>query len=287
MKVLVTGDKGIIGKSVCDCLHESGDEPVGFDIVDGNDVLNQDSVIEAAAECDSIVHLAAVDDLISDEVPSEFQPYSQGSPEHVMAVTVLGTSHILEAAKLAGYKRVVFMSSVDALGIFMGQRAPDYLPIDNNHPTYPNTPYSLAKRMAERMCEEFTKRNNISTICLRPPGVWTEEIFDFIRKRWKEDPLNDRKPFWEYGAFIALSDVAEAVRCALYTPFSGHIILNISSDEVALASQTSYEAAREIHPSVRWQGGKEYEINPYRTLLENSVAKSVLNWEPQIKFRLK
>ncbi|MFC1573125.1 NAD-dependent epimerase/dehydratase family protein [Candidatus Eisenbacteria bacterium] len=286
MKVLVTGDRGVIGKAVCDCLRVSGDEPVGFDIVNGHDVLNQDSVIKAALNCDSIVHLAAVDDEIGDGIPSEFQPYSQGSPEHVVAVTVLGTLHILEAAKLAGHSRVIFMSSVDALGVFMGQRPPDYLPIDNEHPTYPSTPYALAKRMAERMCEDFTKRTDISTICLRPPGVWTEEIFDFIRKRWEEDPTNDRKPFWEYGAFIALSDVAKAIICAVHTQFSGHIVLNISSDEVALASQTSYEAASEIHPSVRWQGGKEYEINPYRTLLDNTVAKSVLNWKPQIRFKL-
>ncbi len=285
MKILVTGDKGVIGKEVCSCLRESGDEPVGFDIVDGHDVLDLDSFIKAASGCDAIVHLAAVDDHACEDIPSEFQPYSQGSPEHVSAVTILGTLHALEAARLAGHSRVIFMSSVDALGIFMGQRLPDYLPIDNDHPAYPKTPYALAKRMAERMCESFTKYTGISTICIRPPGVWTEEIFDIIRRRWEEDPTNDRKPYWEYGAFIALPDVAEAVKRAVHTPFSGHIVLNICSDEVALASQTSYEAAKEIHPSVPWRGGEEFVKQPFRTLLDNTVAKEVLKWRPKVKFR--
>ena len=285
MRILVTGCKGVIGREVCTCFSESGDEPVGFDIVDGYDVLNQNSVITAASECDVIVHLAAVDDHVGEDIPSEFQPYSQGSPEQVSAVTILGTFHVLEAAKQAGHNRVIFMRCVDALGIFTGQRQPDYLPIDNSHPTYPQTPYALAKRMAELMCASFTDKTNVSTICLRPPGVWTEEIFEFIRKRWKEDPTNDRKPFWEYGAFIALSDVAEAVKCAVHTTFSGHIDLNICSDEVALASQTSYEAAKEIHPSVPWRGGAEYEKQPYRTLLDNKVAKDILNWQPRVTFR--
>ena len=285
MKILVTGDKGVIGKEVCSCLRKSGDEPIGFDIVDGYNVLDQKSVITAASDCNMTIHIAAVDDQVGDDIPSEFQPYSQASPEHVMAVTILGTQHVLEAAKQAGHNRVVFMSSVDSLGIFKGQCQPDYLLIDNDHPTYPRTLYALANRMAERRCASFTDNTGISSICLRPPGVWTEEIFEFIRQRWKEDPTNDRKSFWKYGAFIALSDVAEAVKHAVHTLFSGHIVQNISSDEVALASQTSYEAATEIHPSVPWHGGEDYEMAPYRTLLDNKVVKEILNWQPKVTFR--
>ena len=124
------------------------------------------------------------------------------------------------------------------------------------------------------MCRIFTDTTGIATICLRPPGIWSEETFDLIRKRWAKDPMNDRRPFWEYGAFIALSDVAEAVKCAVHHPsIEGHATLLISADEAALAEQTSYQAAREIHPTVPWRGGPEFDHQPFRTLVDNQQAK--------------
>ena len=285
MRVLVTGSRGLVGRAVVARLLESGDETRGFDIVDGQDVLDASAMRLAAAECDGIVHLAAVDDPVEADVPPELLPPTQGSPEQVMAVTVLGTWNALEAARAAGHRRVVVMSSVDALGVFQGMRSPDYLPIDEDHPTYPRTPYGLAKRIAERMCEIFTANTGIATVCLRPPGIWTDEIFSVIRRRWREDPRRDRQPFWEFGAFIALPDVAEAVRCAVHHPFAGHAILHLSADDAALAEQSSRAAARTIHPDVPWRGGAEYESQPFRTLLDNQRAKRTLDWHPRVTFR--
>jgi UDP-glucose 4-epimerase len=272
----------MVGRAVVRSLEQAGHEAVHFDLLDGHDVLDAEAVVRQAAGCDAIIHLAAVDDPAEPVVPAEF---SSGTPEQVLAVTVLGTWNVLEAARSAGHSRVVIMSSVDALGIFLGQRPPDYLPIDNQHPTYPTAPYALAKRTAERMCRMFTERTGIATICLRPPGVWTAGTFAFIRRRWAESPLNDRLPFWEYGAFIAAEDLAEAVTCAVRCPVEGHATLLISSDDAALAEQTSREAARSIHPSVPWRGGPEFDRDPYRTLVDNEPAKSLLGWSPVVRFR--
>jgi nucleoside-diphosphate-sugar epimerase len=285
MRILVTGSRGMVGRTVMTHLREKGDEVVEFDIVDGRDVLEPEAVEAAASTCEMIVHLAAVDDAVEADVPPELAPLSQGPPEAVMAVTVLGTWNVLDAARSAGHQRVVVMSSVDALGIFQGQRQPDYLPIDEAHPTYPRTPYALAKRMAERMCAMFTAKTGVSTICLRSPGIWADERFDFIRKRWAEDPMDDRRPFWEYGAFIALSDVAEAIGCAAHLHFSGHAILTISADDAALAEQTSRQAAEAVHPTVPWRGGSEFDAEPFRTLLDNRHAKAILGWQPRVRFR--
>ena len=285
MRVLVTGSRGLVGAAAVARLQKEGDDVAEFDIVDGQDVLDPLAVQDAASECDLILHLAAVDD------PPEFAldpnpvPESEESPENVLAVTVLGTWHVLQAARSANHERVVMMSSVDALGIFLGHRRPDYLPIDDDHPTYPRSPYALAKRTAERMCASFTAATGIATLCLRPPGVWTDATFALIRRRWAEDPLNDRRPFWEYGAFIALSDVVEALRCAIHNPFSGHATILVCSDDAALAEQTSREAAQTIHPSVPWRGGPEFETHPYRALLDNSLAKALLDWSPHVSFR--
>jgi len=284
-RLLVTGSRGVVGRAVVASLEQAGEEVVHYDLVDGRDVLDAEMVAREAAACEAVIHLAAVDDPVEPVVPSGGSPPSIGTPEHVLAVNVLGTWNVLEAAREAAVSRVVFVSSVDALGIFLGQRPPDYLPIDDLHPTYPVAPYALAKRTAERMCRLFTERTRIPTICLRPPGVWTAETFAAIRRRWAADPLNDRRPFWEYGAFIALEDLANAVLCAIRCPFTGHATLLVSSDDAALAEQTSREAARSIHPLVPWRGGPEFERDPHRTLLDNEPAKRLLGWRPRVRFR--
>ncbi len=73
MKVLVTGDKGVIGKAICSCLRESGDEPIGYDIVDGYDVLDYKTISKAASKYDLTVYLAAVDDQVKGYILSEYR----------------------------------------------------------------------------------------------------------------------------------------------------------------------------------------------------------------------
>ena len=224
-----------MGREVATRLTDAGDIVSGFDIVDGHDVLDLGSLQAAINANDVVVHLAAVDDPDphAEELPVELRDRTEATPETVVTVTVLGTLNVLQAARAAGHERVVVMSSVDALGVFLGQRAPDYLPIDDSHPTYPRTPYALAKRTAERMCAAFTANTGVSTICLRPPGIWTGRIFASIRKRWEEDSMNDRRPYWEYGAFIAIEDVAQAIWCAIHNPFRGSLLIPVRGKSAA------------------------------------------------------
>ncbi len=163
MKILVTGNEGMIGSVVEKVLRSDGCEVVGFDIASGYNILNPNDISDAVQGCDAIVHLAA---LLGNP---------EDAPDQIMTVNLLGTWHILRAAAKAKLKRIVFFSSVDVLGIFKGQRKPDYLPLDDNHSCYPTTPYAVSKRLGEEMCRYFTDSTGISTICLRPPGVFNEE----------------------------------------------------------------------------------------------------------------
>jgi nucleoside-diphosphate-sugar epimerase len=177
------------------------------------------------------------------------------------------------------------MSSVDALGIFLGERAPDYLPIDDDHPTYPRSPYALAKRLAEEMCRSFTEDTGIPTICLRPPGVFKEDTYAWIKDVRAANPEFEWSPFWEYGAFLDVRDVASAVSCALRCPDPGHVVLLLCADDISSAHHTSRELARIILPDVPWRGGLEFEQNPFRALLNTQRARQILNWAPQYRWR--
>ena len=284
-RVLVTGSAGLVGTGVCAALTAAGDRVEPFDIVDGKDVLNGGMLLDAARGVDVIVHLAAVDDPLGDPDPQVVSPNTPGRPEDIMTTTIVGTSNVLTAARMAGHRMVVVMSSIDALGVFLGHGEPDYLPIDDRHEAHPKTPSALAKRIAERQCREFTQTSGISTICLRPAGVWTEDTIAMLRSRWARDPDLDHQPFWEYGAYVALEDLAELVRLVIHRPIPGHGVFNVAADDAALSWGSSRQAASRLLPDVPWRGGPEFDEDPERTLLDNTRVKSVFGWKPRIRFR--
>jgi UDP-glucose 4-epimerase len=272
MQVLVTGSRGRIGSVIVQQLQASGHNVVEFDKVLGNDILDGAAVRAAAKGCDAIIHLASLLGRKTDD------------PDETMAVGLQGTWHVLMAAKEAGCKRVVNFSSVNALGIFMGQHAPDYFPIDDDHPARPRSTYGMMKRLGEQMCEYFTFNTGITTICLRPPGVTLPEYYAQARKRWQEDPESEWRNNWEYGAICHVQDVAAAAVLALTCPDPGHVTLLLCADDIA-SDTPSREMAAKVHPDVPWRGGPEYDADPFKALVDNSKAKRVLGWQPKHTWR--
>ena len=111
MQVLVTGNRGRIGSVIENQLHEAGHTVVGFDRSDGHDILDGKAVRVAAQGCDAVIHLASLLGRRDDD------------PDETMSIGVQGTWHVLMAAQEAGAQRIVYFSSVNALGVFMGQSA--------------------------------------------------------------------------------------------------------------------------------------------------------------------
>lgn len=271
MKILVTGNKGRIGSVIERQLLGQGHTVVGFDRADGSDIRDGQAVRTAAQGCDAVIHLASLLGRPDDD------------PDETMAVGVLGTWHVLMAAKEQQMQRVVYFSSVNALGIFMGEKEPDYLPIDDAHPPRPGRPYGIAKRLAEEMCHHFTEETGIATVCLRPPAVFFAESIARVRAWRSEQPDFEMNPFWEYGAFCHAEDVARAAVLALSCPDPGHVTILLCADDVS-SDQPSRALAQKVHPSVPWRGGAEYEAEPRRALLSNARAKKVLGWRPQYRW---
>jgi nucleoside-diphosphate-sugar epimerase len=272
MQVLVTGSRGRIGSAIVRQLHAAGHTVVEFDKVLGHDMLDGAAVRAAAQNCDAIIHLASLLGRKTDD------------PDETMAVGLQGTWHVLMAAKEANCRRVVSFSSVNALGIFMGQHAPDYFPIDDDHPARPRSTYGMMKRLGEQMCEHFTFNTGITTICLRPPGVTMPEYYAQARERRAADPDSEWRHGWEYGAVCHVEDVAAAAVLGLTCPDPKHVTLLLCADDIA-SDTPSREMAAKVHPEVPWRGGAEYEADPFKALVDNSKAKRVLGWQPKHTWR--
>jgi nucleoside-diphosphate-sugar epimerase len=174
MRVLVTGGTGSVGHATVERLVQHGWEVrvigrrAGFEIPGAEyqvcDITNYDAVREQMRGFDTVVHLAAVPN-----------PRVVPGPE-VFRINTLGTYNIYEAAAAEGIHKLVQASSINAFGCFWGNVdiTPQYLPIDEAHPTYTTDPYSFSKQVIESIGDYYWRREGISSVALRLPAVWTK-----------------------------------------------------------------------------------------------------------------
>lgn len=202
MRVLVTGDTGMIGRDVAAALHARGDTVVGFDKSRGHDVLDLATLQEGAANCDAVVHCAAI------------KNDSRGTPAEIFATNVTCTWNTLIAAEHAGAARFVYLSTAHVFGVFDPGAHPSYLPIDDDHPRTARRPYGLSKRFGEDLCTAAASRTGMTTVALRPVAVYDEPTYEWARAQPRaasSRPGLDR-------CFVDLRDVTSAVLLALELP---------------------------------------------------------------------
>jgi UDP-glucose 4-epimerase len=263
-RVLVTGSSGRVGGGVVTELEGVGIEVRRYDAADGQDVRDTAGLTAALTECDALVHLAAI--------PADgIEP-----PLETLAHNVSSTYSALSAARAAGVRRVVCMSSIQALGVALDHREPDYLPLDDDHPSYAVRPYATSKLLTERACESFTAATGIPTICLRPPLVLRPDDRVALADR---DDLTD--PTWNFGAWIDVRDLATAVRCALTLPQDGHHVYLVAAEDAASEAPPRDVAGRR-YPAVPV---RDHPDDPYAGLIDISRAVEELGWRPQHRWR--
>ena len=265
MRVLVTGGRGRIGVAVVAALRDAGEEPVVFDAADGHDVRDLAQLRDVAGECGAIVHLGAV-------------PADVGAPEEIMGVNVIGTWQVLRLALELGHDRFVMTSSLQATGLCMGQRLPEYLPVDDAHPAYPSTPYAHSKYLDEQLCAAVTRTHGMATVCLRPPLVVNDAL---LAELGTADPANPTD--WNHGAWVHVDDVAAAVLCSLRCPDPGHAVLLLSADDTR-SDVASADLLATLYPSVPWRGAALETLDPHVSLVDDSNARRVLGWAPRRRF---
>ena len=196
-QVLLTGSHGAVGTAVMPMLESAGWTVQPFDLVTGQNLLDEKLVLRTAAGCDAIVHAGAI------------AHDTSGAPAQIMATNVLGTWHVLLAAEAHHLTRVIAFSSAQVFGFAEGEGVPDYLPVDDDHPLRAAQPYGLSKRLAEEMCAAWTGRPGIPTIVFRPVMIVNDETLASLSES-------------ERTVFVHVEDVAHATLAALTAEIEGH-----------------------------------------------------------------
>ncbi len=172
MKALVSGGAGFIGSNIARLLLQEGHKVVVLDNLSsgyrGNleglksveffegDIRDADSVAKAIAGIEVVFHLAA----------SVGNTRSIEHPIIDSDINIMGTLQILEAARRVGVRKVVFSSSA---GIFGELKT---LPICEDHPVEPDSPYGASKLGAEKLCLAYAKLFPLECACLRYFNVY-------------------------------------------------------------------------------------------------------------------
>jgi uronate dehydrogenase len=209
MRVLITGAAGLIGGHLVKALEGEHtlrlgdirpipDEPRWVAM----DVTQPQQVCEAMTNIDAVIHLAIASGHEGDYEDESFNQLR-------FDVHVKGTFNILDAARKAGIRRVIYTSS---LTVVWGYAPP--ISVAADAPARPVGTYALTKYLGEVVCQDYARQHNFSVICLRIP-----KPIDPQDATWNGRRI---RPQW-----IAFPDLLQAYRLALTTPNLGFEILTI------------------------------------------------------------
>lgn len=283
MRVLVTGSEGGIGRHLAPALRDAGYELRTFDRVAGPegehghvtaDLRDRDVVRRVVRGVDAVVHLGAIAGDVA------------GREHEVLTVNVEGTWNVLLAAAEFNVPRVVYFSSVNALGNVGGLRPSACLPIDDAYPPHPVSAYQLSKRLGEEICRAFAAQASTTALCLRPTLVAAP---DHHYPDWRDADAAElaHRGSTEYWAYVDVRDVCAATLLGLTAdvpPFSACLLAAADT----MAKTPTAELVDRFYPDTDWPtvdrsaflGGA-----PHCSLVDCAEADRLLGWRPRHGWR--
>ncbi|MDQ6696053.1 MAG: UDP-glucose 4-epimerase GalE [Actinomycetota bacterium] len=166
MSVLVTGGAGYIGSHTVAELRRQGRDVV---VLDSLELGHRAAVLDAPLVVGDIADARLVSDTVSEydvDAVVHFAAYkaageSMERPERYFSNNVAGTNALLHALQEAGVSRFVFSSSCAVYG------TPTELPVSEDHPLGPESPYGESKRMVEQMLAWYDTCHDLRSVSLR------------------------------------------------------------------------------------------------------------------------
>ncbi len=286
---VVLGGAGFLGSHLTEALVARGERVRVFDLQNadlvnldevpgdweflGGDFINTDDIREAVEGATTVYHL------VSTTIPAT----SSRNPVYDVETNLVPTLHLLEAARAAGVRRIVFFSSG---GTVYGR--PQRLPIAEDHPTEPQVSYGVIKLAIEKYLEIYRRRHGLSYRVLRlanpygprqdPDGAQGAAAV-FLGRAHAGEPIE----IWGDGSVVRdylyvgdavkgiLAAVSDAADDGIYNLGSGRgVSLN---DLVAMIREV---AGREV--PVDYRPGRSFDVQ--ENVLDIGKARAALGWEP-------
>ena len=304
MKILVTGGAGYIGSHVVLDLLEADHDVIILDdlslgvelnihsdaqFIFGSTLDNEALKVCFQDQVDAVIHLAAF------KAAGE----SMTDPEKYSKNNISGTINLLNAMTDHGVHTFVFSSSAAVYGY------PEYLPIDEDHPTDPINYYGFTKLVIESFLEWYGKLRGLKYVSLRyfnaagydPKGriLGLEQNPANLLPIVMEVASGERDKMEVFGDdydtpdgtgvrdYIHVSDLASAhVKALDYLQSGDSIMVNLATGEGYSVLEV-IEKAREItgHP-IPYEITARREGDPAKLIATSESAGELLDWEPKL-----
>ena len=292
-KVLVTGADGFIGSHLTEMLLEQGYKVKALsyynsfndwgwlnsvkhpelEVVTG-DVRDPHFCKHITQDVEIIFHLAALIAI----------PYSYVAPDSYVDTNIKGTLNICQAAKENGVKKVLVTSTSEVYGTAR------YVPIDENHPKQPQSPYSATKIGADAIAMSFYNAFALPVVLVRPFNTYGPRqsaraiiptIITQIANGKKEIKLGDLTPTRDFNfvkdtckGFIELSKCDAAIGQEVNICSNNEISMR---DTLNLIARLMNSDVKFIEDQVRIRP-KNSEV--FRLWGDNAKIKSLTGYEP-------
>lgn len=283
-RVLVTGGAGFIGSHQVEALLQRGYDVVAFDsltmgkrdwvpakaeLVEG-DIRDLEACRRAMKGCTGVFHLAAMS-------------RSAASLDNVDICTsnnIVGTQHVLTAAREEGVSKVIYAGS----STYYGNQKPPHK--EDMAPDFLNF-YGLSKYVGEEYCRLFDKTYNVPCNVMRyfnvygprlsGEGAYALVMTIFLKQLRAGKPLTIHGEGLQSRDFIHVRDVARANILAFESPLHGRTYNVGSGTAVTVKELANRISTNQIHEDRR---AGDAEI----TLADISRIKEELGWSPEISF---
>lgn len=293
-KVLVTGADGFIGSHLTELLLEEGYEVRALSVynsfnywgwlddikhprleVVSGDVRDAAFCRHITQGCDTVFHLAALIAI----------PYSYVAPESYVDTNIKGTLNMCQAALDHNVRRLIVTSTSEVYGTAR------YVPIDENHPRQPQSPYSATKIGADAIAKSFYNAFNLPVTIARPFNTYGPRqsaraiiptIITQIANGVREIKVGDLSPTRDFNfvkdtcrGFLAIAR-AEGVE--------GEEI-NIATGTEVTMKQTLMKIAEIMDADINWVVDPE-RIRPsksevFRLCGDNTKIETLTDWRPE------
>lgn len=295
-KILVTGADGFIGSHLVEELLEQGYDVRAFcmynsfntwgwldslpketlnkiDVFTG-DVRDPNGVRVAMEGCDVVYHLAALIAI----------PYSYHSPDSYVDTNVKGTLNILQAARDLNVERVLVTSTSEVYG------TAQFVPITEEHPRQPQSPYSASKIGADCMAESFYRSFDLPVTIVRPFNTYGPRqsaraiiptIITQLLAGFEEIKLGDLTPTRD---LLFVKDTAKGFIAIANTPELIGQDCNIATNSEITMQEMADTIVHLINPNAKIVQD-EQRIRPkksevFRLFGDNSKIIKHTNWRP-------
>jgi UDP-glucose 4-epimerase len=287
MKCIVTGGAGFIGSHIVDKLLSFGHEVIVIDnqsaIAHEQFYFNNDATyhnIDIADYCGIRPLFEGVDYVFHLAAESRIQPAIE-NPLLCVNTNVYGTSVVLQCAREAGVKKVIYSSTSSAYGL---KNRP---PLKETMPNDCLNPYSVAKTAGEEMCKMYSKLFGLDTVTLRyfnvygdrepTKGQYAPVVGLFLRQRAAGQALTVVGDGKQKRDFTHVDDVVNAnIRAMLCNPKPGSMF-NVGTG----TNHSIIDLAHMISNNIEFIPARPGESK--ETLADNSKILDQLGWFPTKK----